>query len=244
MSLRSGYDVWHQRVFDADPDHDDASSPWYQLVREAIGPVAGLRILEVACGRGGFVRELARAGAHVTGCDFSFAALRVGQHKLNRAGNGISASLLQGDAQSLPLADDWFDLVVSCETIEHLPDPQIAVQEMHRVTRPSGKLFLTTPNYCNFMGVYELYAKFRHPGRKDDQPLDRRQWFPQIRRCVHRAGWTILRTDGTVHQFPFLPGRNAIRFERVESNPVVRRFLSPLALHYFVIAQKKEAATA
>jgi len=62
MTLRSAYDTWHQRIHDAAPDHDDASSPWYLLVREYIGDVAGLHILEVACGRGGFVRQLARAG--------------------------------------------------------------------------------------------------------------------------------------------------------------------------------------
>ena len=44
------------------------SSLSYELVREYIGDVAGLRILEVACGRDGFVRQVALAGAHVTGC--------------------------------------------------------------------------------------------------------------------------------------------------------------------------------
>jgi len=70
MSLRTDYDVWHERVFNSDPEHEDESSPWYELVREQIGSVTGLRILEVACGRGGFVKELSRNGAHVTGCDF------------------------------------------------------------------------------------------------------------------------------------------------------------------------------
>src|SRR5712691_12355688 len=142
MSLRSEYDVWHQRVFESDPEHEDASSPWYRLVREALGSVAGLRILEVACGRGGFVRELARAGARVTGCDFSLAALHVAEGKLKAMGNGGSVSLIQGDAQKMPFADSSFDLVVSCETIEHVPDAQSAVCEMHRVTRPGGRLFL------------------------------------------------------------------------------------------------------
>src|ERR1035438_2513820 len=95
MSLRSEYDVWHQRVFEADPEHEDASSPWYQLVREKIGNVVGLQVLEVACGRGGFVRELARAGARVTGCDFSFPALHVAQTRLAEPGGRPSASLVQ-----------------------------------------------------------------------------------------------------------------------------------------------------
>jgi ubiquinone/menaquinone biosynthesis C-methylase UbiE len=240
MSLQSEYDVWHQRIYDADPGHEDGSSPWYRLVREYLGSVAGLRILEVACGRGGFVGELARAGAHVTGCDFSSAALRAASTK-NCAANGQPrAALIQGDAQNLPFADNSFDLVISCETIEHLPEVESAIRGMHRVTRPGGKLFLTTPNYANFMGLYEVYSRVRHPSRKDDQPFDRRQWFPQVLGWVRRAGWRVLRTDGTVHQFPFFPGRNPIRWKGLESNRAVRKLLSPLAYTFFVMAEKKD----
>jgi ubiquinone/menaquinone biosynthesis C-methylase UbiE len=242
MTLRGAYDEWHQRLYDAAPKHEDASSPWYELVREQIGSVTGLRILEVACGRGGFVRELSRSGADVTGCDFSLAALRVGWEKLRALGNGNSAALIQGDAQALPFADESFDLVVSCETIEHVPDVRKALREMWRVARPGAKLFLTTPNYANLMGLYDLYARMRHPRRKDDQPFDRRQWFPQIRRYVRGAGWTILRSDGTVHQLPIVPGHNPIELPFLESNRVMRRILSPIAFHYFLLSEKRGRA--
>jgi ubiquinone/menaquinone biosynthesis C-methylase UbiE len=241
MSLRSDYDSWHRRIYDAAPEHEDACSPWYQLVREYLGDVAGLRVLEVACGRGGFVRQLANAGARVTGCDFSSAALQAARSKLGGANtvDGVPlAALVQGDAQNLPFADNSFDVVVSCETIEHLPQVQAAAAEFHRVTRPGGKLFLTTPNYFNFMGLYEIYARFRHPARQLDQPFDRRQWFPQVHQWLRRAGWTILQTDGTVHQFPFLPGRNPIRWESLESSRAVRKLLSPFAYTYFAAAAK------
>jgi len=239
MSLRTEYDSWHERVFNAAPEHEDASSPWYELVREQIGNVKGLRILEVACGRGGFVKELARRGAHVTGCDFSLAALRVGKEKLRALGNETSAALIQGDAQALPFGDESFDLVVSCETIEHVPDVRKALREMWRVARSGAQLFLTTPNYANLMGLYDLYARVRHPSRRDDQPFDRRQWFPQIRRYVSGAGWVILRSDGTVHQLPIVPGRNPIELPFLESSHVVRRLLSPIAFHYFLHAEKR-----
>jgi len=206
------------------------------LVREHIGEVAGLRILEVACGRGGFVPELARRGATVTGCDFSLAALRATSGKLR--GWRAQTGLIQGDVQSLPFADECFDAVVSCETIEHVPEVAAATQEMYRVTRRGGRLFLTTPNYANLMGLYELYAKVRHPKSKDDQPYDRRQWFPQVRRWVKQAGWRIVRTDGTVHQFPVMPGRNPLRWKGLEANRTLRKVLSPLALTYFVLAEK------
>lgn len=239
MTLRTDYDAWHQRLYDADPDHDDASSPWYQLVLEYLGGVAGLSVLEVACGRGGFVRQLARAGARVTGCDFSLAALHAASNKMRDASGTLSAFLVQADAQSLPFADASFDVIVSCETIEHLPRVQAALSELHRVARPGAKLFLTTPNYSNFMGLYELYALIRHPGRKDDQPFDRRQWFPQIRNYVRNAGWTILSSDGTVHQLPIFPGRNPLQLESLESNRTIRRLLSPFAYHYFLLSEKR-----
>jgi len=241
MSLRADYDVWHERVYESDPKHEDAGSPWYQLVREEIGAVQGLRVLEVACGRGGFVSELMRGGAHVTGCDFSYSALRVARERLAGESGPAEARLIQGDAQKLPFACDTFDVVVSCETIEHVPDAHAALGEMCRVARPGGKLFLTTPNYANLMGLYDLYARFKHPERKDEQPFDRRQWFPQIREYVRSGGWTILRTDGAVHQMPIVPGRNPILLPGLEANRLIRRLLSPFASHYFVIAEKRSA---
>jgi SAM-dependent methyltransferase len=242
MSLKTEYDAWHERVFNSDPEHNDASSPWYQLVREQIGNVAGRRILELACGRGGYVRELAHLGAHVTGCDFSHAAVRVGLEKLRRQGNGGSATFVQGDVQLLSFADESFDIIVSCETIEHIPDVKSAVRELWRVAKPGGKLFLTTPNYANLMGLYELYARVRHPKRKDDQPFDRRQWFVQIRRWVRNAGWTILRSDGTVHQLPIIPGHNPVELPFLEASHMIRRILSPVAYHYFVYCEKRKHA--
>ena len=240
MSLRADYDTWHQRIFDSEPEHEDANSPWYQLVRETIGSVKGLRVLEVACGRGGFVRELARAGAHITGCDFSMSALAVGQAKISRLDGSVQAAFIQGDAESLPFASDSFDMVVSCETIEHVPDVRSAIREMWRVARPGAKLFLTTPNYANLMGLYDLYARVRHPNRRDDQPFDRRQWIPQIRNYVSAAGWKIIYSDGTVHQLPIFPGRNPVLLQWLESNRIVRKLLSPFAYHYFLISEKRD----
>ena len=173
----------------------------------------------------------------MTGCDFSWAALLAARSK-QAAGLLPGVALVQGDAQRMPFADSSFDAVVCCETIEHLPEVQAGLSELWRITRVGGRLFLTTPNYANFMGLYEIYARFRHPEKKDDQPFDRRQWFPQVRRWVRRAGWKIVKSDGTVHQFPFVPGRNPVRWEGLEANRGMRRMLSPFAYTYFVLGQK------
>ena len=75
--------------------------------------------------------------------------------------------LIQGHAESLPFASDSFDMVVSCETIEDVPNVRIALREMWRIARPGAELFLTTPNYANLMGLYDLYARVRHPNRRE-----------------------------------------------------------------------------
>lgn len=163
-------------------------------------------------------------------------AVAAAKSKLAR--QGAPADLLQAQAEYLPFRSEVFDAVVSCETIEHVPDAHAALREMYRVTRPGGRLFLTTPNYANFMGLYDLFARVRHPQRRDDQPYDRRQIYLQVRKWVRDAGWRILATDGTVHQFPFFPGRNPVRWHSLESQRRVRKLLSPFALTYFVMCEK------
>lgn len=48
------------------------------------------------------------------------------------------------DAQAMGLADASFDVVLCTEVLEHLPEPQRAIDEMYRVLRPGGTLLLTT----------------------------------------------------------------------------------------------------
>ena len=243
MNLTAEYNQWHQRAFDLAPEHPDEESPWYELVLQYLVPVKDRRVLEVACGRGGFAKMLAAKGALMFGADFSSTALQIARGKASENGAGIGcASLAQADAQYLPYKDNSFDIVISCETIEHLQEPAAAIKEMARVSRNGGLLYLTTPNYFNAMGIYSIYARAR--GKKatpgSDQPIDHVFLFPRVRRMVKGAGWTIVRSDGTVHQFPILPGHNPLSLPALESNRTLRRILSPLAFHYFVMAKKSD----
>jgi ubiquinone/menaquinone biosynthesis C-methylase UbiE len=246
MSLGVQYDLWHQRVYDADPGHPDESSPWYQLVLEYLEPVAGKRIFEIACGRGGFSRLLARHGACVTGADFSHAALTIANRNGEPAFHAGWPGFTQADAHHLPYRDATFDVIVSSETIEHLVDPAAALREMARVCRPGGTLYLTTPNYLNASGLYVLYRLMLRNGfaggasaPNADQPLDRRYLFFQVRKMLADAGWLIIRSDGTVHQFPLLPRRDPLQAKFLESSHFLRRLLSPFAFHYFVLARRR-----
>ena len=58
-----------------------------------------------------------------------------------RRGMGVQ---IIGDAQSLGIADSSFEVVLCTEVLEHLPEPQRAIDEIFRVLAPGGQLLLTT----------------------------------------------------------------------------------------------------
>jgi SAM-dependent methyltransferase len=108
--------------------------------RFACRDVAGLRVLDVACGAGFGLQMLRQAGALATGFDLDTEALS----EARRA--SACAPLARADAANLPLADASVDLVVSFETIEHVPDAAAVAAEFSRVLRRTGRLVLSTPN--------------------------------------------------------------------------------------------------
>jgi ubiquinone/menaquinone biosynthesis C-methylase UbiE len=77
------------------------------------------------------------SGVTVVGLDVDGSGLRVAQSQ-------NSVSLLQGSVYALPFAAASFDLVLCCEVLEHLEDPEAALVELTRVTR--GAVLLSVPN--------------------------------------------------------------------------------------------------
>jgi SAM-dependent methyltransferase len=68
------------------------------------------------------------------------------------------------DALRLPFAPGIFALVVSQETVEHLPDPFEAVREMVRVLRPQGRIYLQVPFVIGYHPGPEDYWRFTRAG--------------------------------------------------------------------------------
>jgi len=80
---------------------------------------------------------------------------RVGMDIIERPGVDIV-----GDAHELPFKDGEFDVVLANEVLEHLQNPQKAIDEMYRVLRKGGKLILTTRFIFPIHGSHCDY--FRH----------------------------------------------------------------------------------
>ena len=114
---------------------------------DATGVGGGTRILEVCCGLGYGVGAAVSRGADATGIDF--APAMVDGAKARYPG----ASFMQGDAERLDFPDASFDAVICAFGVNHLPSPEEALCEAHRVLRPGGRFAFTmwcTPGKSKF----------------------------------------------------------------------------------------------
>jgi 2-polyprenyl-3-methyl-5-hydroxy-6-metoxy-1,4-benzoquinol methylase len=116
-------------------------------------PVAGMRLLNVGCGTGGFNVVAARAGAGAWGVDTDAEAVAIAQLKAGRAPGGACLAA----AEVLPFASGLFDLVYCYSAIEHVASVEASVAEMVRVTRAGGIVYVHTPNAWSwYEGHYKL----------------------------------------------------------------------------------------
>lgn len=97
-------------------------------------------ILEVGCGRGLMLSKITsatkRSGIDPSSVAVDFASLQNPDIEYQVA-----------FAEKLPFEDNSFDLVYSLEVIEHVKNYQSMVDEIYRVLKPGGQVFIQTPNY-------------------------------------------------------------------------------------------------
>jgi SAM-dependent methyltransferase len=104
----------------------------------------GETVLEVGCGSGVLDRWLARrtAGAHrITGVDINPYLLREAKALARQEGLEGTIEFRDGNAESLPVSDNSFDVTMSVTVIEEV-DPDRMLVEMVRVTKPGGRVAL------------------------------------------------------------------------------------------------------
>jgi ubiquinone/menaquinone biosynthesis C-methylase UbiE len=119
-------------------------TPFATGLLEAAGLQVGERVLDIACGTGVVTRLAAeRVGPKgaVAGLDVNHAMLAVAQ---SVPSTGTPIEWHEANAESLPLADGSFDVVVSSLGLQFVADKTSALREMRRVLAPEGRLAIAT----------------------------------------------------------------------------------------------------
>ena len=119
--------------------------------------------LDLCCGTGDVSFALARAGAEVTGLDFSAPMLAVAT---KRSLNVPAIRFLQGDAQNTPFPDQHFDVVTISYGLRNLANFDGGMREMWRVTKPGGRLLVLDfgkPDNAVWRSFYFAYLRWFVP---------------------------------------------------------------------------------
>lgn len=168
----------------------------------ALGPLDGLRLLDLGCGKGRFAARLSALGAKVVGLDLS-------SEMLARAGR---LPRVRGSARRLPFPASSFDGVVAVEVFEHLPavGVDVALAEARRVLRPGGTIAVVDKN----------------AGALDAT----RPWLPSlaVKWIDEHRGRFMYPAGGPVRERWFWPGALARRIARDFEDVRVAHLLSPV----------------
>ncbi len=116
--------------------------PVASVAIDAVEPVAGKTLLDLACGTGNVSLEASARGAEVTGIDPAVRLLQVARSRATDA--GLEVDWLEADFHSLPFEDDSFKVVTSVFGVIFGAREDDIAAEIARVLEPNGRLALTT----------------------------------------------------------------------------------------------------
>ncbi|WP_420630425.1 methyltransferase domain-containing protein [Candidatus Leptofilum sp.] len=125
-------------------------------------------VLDVGCGTGVDAIQMAvqvGQSGHVYGIDFSHAMVTTA-NKNARVLN-LPVTFQQNDIYALDFADNFFDRCRADKTFQHLSDPDAALKELIRVTKPGGKIIIADPDHDSliidtpFEDVNHRFVRFR-----------------------------------------------------------------------------------
>lgn len=100
----------------------------------------GKKVLDVGSGNGYVLSKYAGEGADVFGIDITPAGIDLCQKRFELL--DLKGDFRVADAQDIPFPDNTFDCVCSMGVLHHVPDTQKAIDEIHRVLKPGGRLIV------------------------------------------------------------------------------------------------------
>ena len=165
---------------------------WRTITVGALAAQPGESILDLCTGTGDLALALLhRAGARVTGADFSAGMLRVAREKAGKRGLGLP--LVQADALALPFTAGSFDAATVAFGVRNFQDLDAGLREISRVLKPGGRLAIlefSSPDRSLFGALYRFYF---------------REILPFVGRLVSGDSGAYAYLPATVERFPDAP---------------------------------------
>jgi SAM-dependent methyltransferase len=163
-------------------------APFANAGLRLVGLTSGQRFLDVAAGPGGLSLPAARLGAKVLATDWSPAMIERFEARVRDEGLSNAVGRVM-DAHDLKIADNTFDVTGSQFGVMLVPDQQLALREMVRVTKPGGRVLLIaygSPDEFETLQLFIAALQTVVPGFEglpdDPPPLDFQLADPELMR--------------------------------------------------------------
>lgn len=108
------------------------------------------RLLDIGCGSGEFLNQMKGFGWEVYGVEINSEAVGTGKRK--------GLNIFCGELGGADFPDNFFDVVVLNQTLEHVYSPSAYLKETHRILKPEGSLIIGVPNIdCIERKIFKEY---------------------------------------------------------------------------------------
>jgi ubiquinone/menaquinone biosynthesis C-methylase UbiE len=145
------------------------TAPENRFILRQLGDVRDKRLLDLGCGAGENSVYFALKGARCVAADYSPGMVDVALKLAER--NRVEVEGQVVNAMEIAFPDNTFDIVYASNLLHHIPDPRLAIKEMHRVLKPGGKACFWDPLRHN--PVINVYRRIATRVRTEDEtPLD------------------------------------------------------------------------
>jgi demethylmenaquinone methyltransferase / 2-methoxy-6-polyprenyl-1,4-benzoquinol methylase len=175
---------------------------WRRAVTRILDATRGERVLDLAAGTGTSAQAFTKLGAKAVACDFSLGMLAEGKRK----NHGVAFTA--GDALRLPFKANSFDATTISFGLRNVADTRQALSEMHRVTRPNGRLVVCEFSSITLKPADTVYRRYlldvlpkvaaraaRNPEAYTYLAESIQAWpaQPELARVIEAAGWQSVR---------------------------------------------------
>tara|TARA_B110000263_G_C15292492_1_gene504033 strand:- start:747 stop:1688 length:942 start_codon:yes stop_codon:yes gene_type:complete len=98
------------------------------------------RILDIGCFYGTFLKA-------ANDFDWKIYGTEISEDIISHAKENTNGDIRLGELEDIHFEENYFDVIVMMDVIEHLPDPLSTLKEINRILRPGGLLYFDTPNF-------------------------------------------------------------------------------------------------
>jgi len=147
--------LWGNRARNWADLQEGTVRPVYTAVLKRTGVKSGAAYLDIGCGAGMAAQMAAERGAQVSGIDAAEPLLEIARERTP------GGDFRSGDIESLPFADQSFDVVTGFNSFQYAANPNVALAEARRVAKSRGQVVIMTWGQPEGMPAASLVAALR-----------------------------------------------------------------------------------